>query len=76
VTATLLLLDTHEERRSRQAEYAPLVEDILATSSNRYHRARALDSFNAWGYDTRRLRRVEPAPVGEGAGAWSDEPPF
>lgn len=76
VTATLLLLDTREECRSYQTEYAPLVEDILATSSNRFHRARALDSLDAWGHDTRRLRRVEPAPVGEDASAWSDEPPF
>lgn len=33
VTTTLLLLDTTEERRRHETEYAPLIEEILATSA-------------------------------------------
>lgn len=78
VTAALLLLDTHEERRGHQAEYEPLVEEILATSVNRYHRARALDSLDAWGRDTAILRRAESIAKGMDISAWkwSEEPPF
>ncbi|MBR7827577.1 hypothetical protein KDK95_14760 [Actinospica sp. MGRD01-02] len=76
VTTTLLLLDTIEERRRHETAYAQLVEEILATSSNRYHRARALDSLDAWGHDTTMLRRTEPGTADNTMIAWADEPPF
>lgn len=79
VTTVLLLLETAEERRCHQTEYTPLVEEILTTSSSRYHRARAIDSLDAWGQDTTMLRREDSIGAGNGTNgwpAWSEEPPF
>lgn len=78
VTTALLLLDTHGERRGHRTGYEPLVEEILATSVNRYHRARALDSLDAWDWDTAILRRAESIAEGKDTSAWrwSEELPF
>jgi hypothetical protein len=79
ITTVLLLLDAPAERELHRAKYADLVDEVLATSSNPYHRARALDSLDAWGRDTTTLRRAEPTRVVDTANAWPQwnaEPPF
>lgn len=79
VTTVLLLLDTAEERKRYRSEYMPLVEDVLANSSNRYHRTRAIDSLEAWGQNTATLRRAESLEARSHASswpAWNTTPPF
>ncbi|MEV0406900.1 hypothetical protein [Actinoallomurus sp. NPDC050550] len=64
ITTALVLLDTPQEHARHRAELAKPVADLLATSTNWYHRAQALDALDAWGEDTVTLRQTEPPRPG------------
>jgi hypothetical protein len=61
VIATLRLLDIKQPTQQQQAEYSPLIQEVLAESTHRYHRAVALDTLDAWGWDTTAYQPVQPA---------------
>jgi hypothetical protein len=59
IATALVLLDTPQEQARHRAELATPVHELLATSTDGYYRARALDALDAWGEDTVSLRRAE-----------------
>ena len=78
VIATLRLLDIKQPNLQQQAEYSPLIEEVLAESTSRYHRAVALDTLDAWGQDTTAYQPVQPAITAGDVpwAAWNNAPPF
>ncbi|MER6316593.1 hypothetical protein ABT237_22920 [Streptomyces sp. NPDC001581] len=78
-------LTTHRAELVEHARY------LLATSTNRYHRDRALDALNAWGHDTgdlenandiacrelqARLADLDYWSANNGTGGGTEDPPF
>jgi hypothetical protein len=68
VTTAVLLIGPNAARA--HDELRPLVREVLDTSTFRYHRARAIDTLNAWGEETPRL---EPLPS---VGTWVTDDPW
>ncbi|MFI6321024.1 hypothetical protein ACIBG8_26040 [Nonomuraea sp. NPDC050556] len=76
LAAAVPLLDA-PELAHHQADLAPLVRSILATSSNRVYRSIAADGLGAWGEEAMSL--VDHADLGNApraSGEFGEEPPL
>jgi hypothetical protein len=78
VIGTLRLLDTKQPTLQQQAEHSPLIQEVLAECTNRYHRAVALGTLDAWGHDTTAYQPVQPAITADDEpwAAWNNAPSF
>ncbi|MFD7031523.1 hypothetical protein ACFWAR_26195 [Streptomyces sp. NPDC059917] len=88
---TAIPLSEHPALTRHQADLADRARRLLATSTDRHHRDRALGALTAWGHETSglenasdiaahehyaRLRAARASWNGDWAGAYRDEPPF
>ncbi|MFD8914476.1 hypothetical protein [Streptomyces sp. NPDC059575] len=90
LTAAIPLAE-HPALTAHRAELAHHAQRLLATSTDRHNRDRALDAMKAWGHGTgdlenaddiaareryARLRAAHAASMSEWPGGYSEEPPF